>query len=443
MKTWVRKSISVGVMAAGGLLATQAAAQADVVTTNNFGALNGTQVVVPIQVPIDVCGNAIALIGGAQAACDGGAIAVNESARTEGNIVSANNYGALNGTQVVVPIQVPIDVCGNAIALIGGAIASCDGGAAAINGGGSDDDGRHQHDDGYDDKKGHGGGEFIAMAEGKYKDDDHGKKHHKGAFNDGGGNIVSSGNYGLLNGTQVVVPIQVPIDISGNAIGLIGGAFASSTGGAAAINESARVEGYDRGRDTEANLISTNNFGFGNGTQIYAPIQVPINVCGNAIALIGSAFASCDGGAIAFNESASTESAQEEALPLVGSLPQLPVVNGLPVVGQLVQNATPAAPKMDNAPGARSAGATEGDDYDDNDGRHGKHGKKHGDDGHRGGAVAANGGSNIVSSNNFGALNGTQVVLPIQIPVDISGNAIGIIGGAFAQSTGGALALNG
>ncbi|HTF07997.1 MAG TPA: chaplin family protein [Asanoa sp.] len=437
-------------MAAGGLLATQAAAQADVVTTNNFGALNGTQ--------------------------------------------------------VVVPIQVPIDVCGNAIALIGGAIASCDGGAAAINGGGSDDDGRHQHDDGYDDKKGHGGGEFIAMAEGKYKDDDHGKKHHKGAFNDGGSNIVSSGNYGLLNGTQVVVPIQVPIDISGNAIGLIGGAFASSTGGAAAINESARVEGYDRGRDTEANLISTNNFGFGNGTQIYAPIQVPINVCGNAIALIGgafaacdggaiafnesahttegaheteanlvstnnfgllngtqlyapiqvpinvcgnaialigSAFASCDGGAIAFNESASTESAQEEALPLVGSLPQLPVVNGLPVVGQLVQNATPAAPKMDNAPGARSAGATEGDDYDDNDGRHGKHGKKHGDDGHRGGAVAANGGSNIVSSNNFGALNGTQVVLPIQIPVDISGNAIGIIGGAFAQSTGGALALNG
>jgi ChpA-C len=256
MKTWVRKSISVGVMAAGGLLATQAAASADVVTTNNYGALNGTQVVVPIQVPIDVCGNAIALIGGAQAACDGGAIAVNESAHTtEADIVSANNFGALNGTQVVAPIQVPINVCGNAVALIGGAFASCDGGAAAINGGGSDDDRDPHHDGyGYDDRKGHGGGdEFIAMAEGKYKDDNHGKKHGKGAFADGGGsNIVSSGNYGLLNGTQVVVPIQVPIDISGNAIGLIGGAFASSTGGAAAINgaESARVEGYDRGHDT-------------------------------------------------------------------------------------------------------------------------------------------------------------------------------------------------
>ncbi|GIF47039.1 small secreted domain DUF320 [Asanoa ferruginea] len=509
MKTWVRKSISVGVMAAGGLLATQAAAQADVVTTNNYGALNGTQVVVPIQVPIDVCGNAIAIIGGAQAACDGGAIAVNESAHTtEADIVSANNFGALNGTQVVAPIQVPINVCGNAVALIGGAFASCDGGAAAINGGGSDDDRDPHHDGyGYDDKKGHGGGEdFVAMAEGKYKDDQ-GKKHHgKGAFADGGGsNIVSSGNYGLLNGTQVVVPIQVPIDISGNAIGLIGGAFASSTGGAAAINESARAEGYDRGHDTEVNMISANNFGLGNGTQIYAPIQVPINVCGNAIALIGGAFAACDGGAIAFNgESAhATEgaheteanlistnnfgllngtqlyapiqvpinvcgnaialiggafascdggalainesaSAQEEALPLVGSLPQLPVVNGLPVVGGLTQSAAPAAPKMADAPGARS-GATEGDDYDndDNDGRHGKHGKKHDDRGPRGGAIAANGGGNIVSSNNFGALNGTQVVLPIQVPVNVSGNAIGIIGGAFAQSTGGALALNG
>jgi len=509
MKTWVRKSISVGVMAAGGLLATQAAAQADVVTTGNYGALNGTQVVVPIQIPIDVCGNSVALIGGAQAACGGGAIAANaESSRTEADIISAGNYGLLNGTQVYAPIQAPINVCGNAIALIGAAQAACDGGAVAVNGGGENDDDDNDND-GYN-RRHHGDDEFTAMAEGKYK---HGKKHGdrdgRDAFE---ADIVSAGNYGLLNGTQIVVPIQVPINVAGNAIGIIGGAFAQATGGAAAVNESARVEGYDRGQDTEANLISTNNFGALNGTQLYAPIQIPINVCGNAISLIGGAFAQCGGGAFAINESAttegasreeanlistnnfglgngtqlyapiqvpinvcgnaisviglaqaacaggafafnesdSTEGARDEALPLVGSLP---VVSSLPVVGGLTgggQSAAPAAPKMDNALGAR--GATEGDDYDDDDdrghGKHGKkHGKKHGNNGNAAspsGAVAVNGGgTNMVSANNFGALNGTQVYAPIQVPVNVAGNAIGIIGGAFAQSTGGALALNG
>ncbi|WP_203710681.1 chaplin family protein, partial [Asanoa siamensis] len=273
-------------MAAGGLLATQAAAQADIVTTGN--------------------------------------------------------YGLANGTQVVVPIQAPINLCGNSIALIGGAFASCDGGAVAVNGGGGQE---APQDNGY---RKHHDDEF-AKAEGKYKA---GKKHGKDALG-GGSNIVSSGNYGLLNGTQVVVPIQVPINVAGNAIGVIGGAFAQATGGAVAVNESARAEGYDsRGRQTEANLISANNFGALNGTQVYAPIQVPINVCGNAIALIGGAFASCGGGAVAVNESA-----REEA--------------------------------------------------------------------------------NLISTNNFGALNGTQLYAPIQIPINVCGNAIALIGGAFASCGGG------
>ncbi|MDG4822214.1 chaplin family protein [Asanoa sp. WMMD1127] len=434
MKTWVRKSISVGVMAAGGLLTAQAAAQADIVTTNNFGALNGTQVVVPIQAPINLCGNSIALIGGAFADCGGGAVAVNGGGGQEdpddngydsrrhaddefakaaegqkkkhaknnrgaalaggSNIVSSGNYGLLNGTQVVVPIQAPINIAGNAIGIIGGAFASADGGAVAVN--------------------------ESARAESTSREE---------------ANLVSTNNFGALNGTQLYAPIQVPINVCGNAIALIGGAFASCGGGAVAVNESAREEG---GRE-EANLISANNFGLLNGTQLYAPIQIPINVCGNAIALIGGAFASCGGGAIAFNgESASTESARDEALPLVGSLP---AVAGLPVVGQLAGGtAAPAAPKMD-APGARS-GATEGDDYDGD--RHGKkHGKRGDDRGGFGGAVAVNRTGNIVSSNNFGALNGTQVVVPIQVPVNVAGNAVGVIGGAFAQATGGALAVNG
>jgi hypothetical protein len=45
---------------------------------------------------------------------------------------------------------------------------------------------------------------------------------------------TTSGNFGVLNGTQVVAVAQAPIDISGNAIGVAGDANAYSTGGAVA-----------------------------------------------------------------------------------------------------------------------------------------------------------------------------------------------------------------
>ncbi|GIF74835.1 chaplin family protein [Asanoa siamensis] len=73
-------------------------------------------------------------------AADGAAPAEDEGARSKGpsdlpaaakfgsgvsHIASGGNAGILNGTQVVVPIQVPVNVCGNSLAVLGGAAASC------------------------------------------------------------------------------------------------------------------------------------------------------------------------------------------------------------------------------------------------------------------------------------------------------------------------------
>ncbi|MER7544828.1 chaplin family protein [Actinomadura sp.] len=56
--------------------------------------------------------------------------------------------------------------------------------------------------------------------------DHHGKGHHHGG---GAGNGNStSGNFGLLNGTQVVAPISAAVDVCGNAVAVIG--FANSGG---------------------------------------------------------------------------------------------------------------------------------------------------------------------------------------------------------------------
>ncbi|NUT37443.1 MAG: chaplin, partial [Hamadaea sp.] len=152
MKTWVRRSLNAGALTAGALLVTGTAAgsahaDATLVSSDNIGILNGTQVLLPVQAPIDVCGNAVAVAGLAAAGCTGGSAATlspewgwaHYQARTSDNI------GILNGTQVIAPIQVPIDVCGNAVGVLGKAYAGCQGGSSAKIGG-------HGH------KKKHGNG---------------------------------------------------------------------------------------------------------------------------------------------------------------------------------------------------------------------------------------------------------------------------------------------
>ena len=162
MKTWVRKTLSVGVLAAGALLVAPTAAQAEIgmVSWDNDGIANGTQVALPIQVPVNVCGTGVGAalgLGAGQALCSNGAAhdvnvdgdqepqywaaadqkkakkAKHESARTEGAwMLSGDNDGILNGTQVYAPIQVPVNICGTGIGILGFGFgqAVCTNGAA-------------------------------------------------------------------------------------------------------------------------------------------------------------------------------------------------------------------------------------------------------------------------------------------------------------------------
>ncbi|WP_243717229.1 chaplin family protein [Actinomadura darangshiensis] len=49
------------------------------------------------------------------------------------NAQSSGNFGLLNGNNVIVPISAAVDVCGNAVAVIGVAGAGCKGGASSHN----------------------------------------------------------------------------------------------------------------------------------------------------------------------------------------------------------------------------------------------------------------------------------------------------------------------
>src|SRR6266513_3057578 len=128
MRTWVRKSLKVGILSAGFLLIGGAAANA-ASTTDNFGVLGGNQVQVPIQAPISVSGNAIGLLGTASASHSGGGAMAVGNASAAGS--TSNNFGIASGNQASIPVVAPISVSGNALGILGSAQASSSGAGSA------------------------------------------------------------------------------------------------------------------------------------------------------------------------------------------------------------------------------------------------------------------------------------------------------------------------
>ncbi|WP_327088806.1 chaplin family protein [Nonomuraea sp. NBC_01738] len=70
----LKKSLVVaGVLA---LSALAAPAHADNITSGDSSILGGNQVFAPISAPVNVCGVAVAVLGGAYAGCQGGAAVI-------------------------------------------------------------------------------------------------------------------------------------------------------------------------------------------------------------------------------------------------------------------------------------------------------------------------------------------------------------------------------
>ncbi|MEV6342100.1 chaplin family protein [Actinoplanes sp. NPDC051851] len=271
-KTWVRKTLSIGIMAAGALLlAPAAAAQADSIGQagyGNLGALNGTQIAAPIKAPSNQVGNSLGLAGIATGSGYGANhIESGKSGKhaTGGDRISQashGNFGVLNGTQVAVPITVPVNMNGNADSILGHSSASGSGVNRVESGRG------------------------------------------KGGHSDGGGiDQATYGNYGVLNGTQVAVPITVPVNVCGNSTALLGHSSAEGDCANRVGDTVSSGKGHHYGRTESASKAAgwgddiaqagAYNWGLLNGTQIAAPFTMPANICGNSFGgLLGMASAS-------------------------------------------------------------------------------------------------------------------------------------------------------
>ncbi|MFI0366469.1 chaplin family protein [Actinomadura sp. 1N219] len=267
MRMWARNTGRAALVAAGAVAVGAAfgsGAVADT-TSGNFSVLGGNQVKAPISVPIDASGNAAGVIGAAQAQSKGGA-EVDGARRGGGDgMETSGNFSIGGGNQVKAPVSLPVDVCGNAIAIIGLAKAQCKGGASVKSGGS-----HHREGSGY-------------RAAAGQENRGSGWDRHRG----GGGGMETSGNFSVLGGNQVYAPISIPVNVCGNSVSVLGLSRAQCKGGAS----------VERKATGDPKMKTSGNFSILGGNQVYAPISIPVNVCGNAIAVLGLAQAQCKGGA--------------------------------------------------------------------------------------------------------------------------------------------------
>lgn len=236
-QAWLRTTVRAAALAAGLLLLTGggAARAASVDSGDNYGT-NGTQVLAPIQSPLDLCGTTVTVGGDAETACVENTVAALIGPGGIADMHTTGNEGILNGTQLQIPTQIPVNACGVAVAVLGVSDSACAGGSS------------------------------TAILQGPPASMD------------------TMDNDGVLNGTQLLAPIQVPLNLCGISVSAGATAQASCAGAG-----SLAAQGLTSSR-------TSGNKGLINGWQFVIPVQVPVNVCGNAVAIASAARASCAGG---------------------------------------------------------------------------------------------------------------------------------------------------
>ncbi|HEY0805681.1 MAG TPA: hypothetical protein VGD84_11470 [Pseudonocardiaceae bacterium] len=180
--------------------------------------LRGNKVVANATVPIQICGNAVA-VGG-----DAAETGMCSQVVAQPDPISTSGSGnALAGNVVAANAVVPVQATGNAIAAIGNAVAQ-------------------------------------SMA---------------GQSGTVGGDITTGGTGGTVSGTIGVIQWATPVQVANNAV---------AGGGSAAANSASESDGFSNG-----SLRTCGDNGTGAGTLGAAPVALPVQVDGNGLSGAGNA----------------------------------------------------------------------------------------------------------------------------------------------------------
>ncbi|MEV0207559.1 chaplin family protein [Streptomyces sp. NPDC050788] len=105
------------------------------------------------------------------------------------------------------------------------------------------------------------------------------------AHADSGASGSSSDSPGVLSGNTVQVPVHVPVNVCGNTVDVVGilnpamgntCANKSDGGGSTGGHGGSRADGH-----------ASDSPGVGSGNHVQVPVDVPVNVCGNSVDVVG------------------------------------------------------------------------------------------------------------------------------------------------------------
>ncbi|WP_432753484.1 chaplin [Streptomyces sp. JL2001] len=179
-----------------------------------------------------VTGGAIALSAGA-AHADSGA---------QGAAVGSP--GVISGNSVQLPVHVPVNACGNTVNVVG-LLNPAFGNGCVNRSGGSDGGGRAHKDQPATPRAGHSGGHTGGHTGGHAggHSGGHAGGHTGGGASNGGGSAaegVAHNSPGVLSGNGLQLPIDLPVNLSGNSVNVVG--IGNPTFGNTAVNGPAKPE---------------------------------------------------------------------------------------------------------------------------------------------------------------------------------------------------------
>lgn len=101
---------------------------------------------------------------------------------------------------------------------------------------------------------------------------------------------TASDSPGLLSGNNVQLPIGIPVNACGNTVNVVG--LGNAAFGNACVNDTGDEDGsghHDARGDggADASGVAADSPGVASGNNIQAPIEVPVNACGNTVDLVG------------------------------------------------------------------------------------------------------------------------------------------------------------
>ena len=288
MHASMRTGLQIALVVGGGIFFS-AQASADDTTTGLDSLAGGTQVVTAVVAPVTVTGNAISVVGDSRSSHRPAATGSGHGSATKaGPATTSGKDSTAGGTQVVAPVRAPVKVSGNAISVVGDSRSSHRP-AATGSGHGSATKAGPATTSGKDSTAGGTqvvapvtapvtvGGNAVSVV-GDSRSDGSTTGGVTGVPSSGTGGSSTSGADSVLGGTQVVAPVTAPVTVGGNAVSVVGDSRSdgSTTGGSTGTPGAGQVGSVTSGADSVLG-----------GTQVVAPVTVPVTVGGNAVSVVG------------------------------------------------------------------------------------------------------------------------------------------------------------